>query len=336
MTPTSTQVTNMQDLLATVTPDNHSTLNQLLEILNSAKHIADNDTFPSSIDTSATKDRTAANLFFENSTRTRLSFELAAKRLHMHTLNMDVARSSAAKGETLADTIRTVDAMGVHAIVIRHEKDNAARLAAENASATILNAGTGTTAHPTQALLDVLTIARLIVPSRPIDASLLADLRITILGDINHSRVASSLVPLAAALGAHITLAGPEQFVSKETANRLGAHRVSHELKDAIAPEADPVDIIYTLRIQHERHADPATSAQSTSSDYAASFGLTADVLSSLAPRAYLMHPGPVNRGVELDGSAMALERCLIQQQVAHGVWARIAAIKHCITSNTA
>lgn len=318
---------DVRDLIQTKTQQTAEGLSAYLDILGRARSIADTDR----ADAEQTRNRSVATLFFENSTRTRLSFELAAKRLGMLTLNMDVARSSAEKGESLRDTIRTIDAMGVDAIVIRHADDEAAQLAADAARAPVINAGSGITAHPTQALLDVLTIARLVVPDARIDQDLLSGVRLTILGDINHSRVAGSLAPLASALGAHVTVAGPEGYVDESRASALCADRVSHDLADAIAPGGDPVDIVYTLRIQFERHIDQHRSRSELITEYATSFGLSADRFDSIAPNAYLMHPGPVNRGVELEDSAMALKRCLIQQQVTHGVWLRMAALQHCI-----
>jgi aspartate carbamoyltransferase catalytic subunit len=267
--------------------------------------------------------RSIAMLFFENSTRTRASFELAAARLGAHAMNLEVARSSTAKGETLADTIATIDAMRPDAIVIRHGSSGAARLARRHASAPILNAGSGISSHPTQALLDAATIVRHAAPSLDLRNATpdrpLSGLRLAVIGDIAHSRVARSLMRLLPRLGVELTLVGPQPFLPPRCA--LLGFRLANSLDEGLAEQPH---IVYTLRVQRERiHADAGPSDEA----YADAFGLTAGRLQRLAPHAFLMHPGPVNRGVELDRSAIASPGSLIRRQVEMGVCTRQAIL---------
>lgn len=268
--------------------------------------------------------RVVAMLFFENSTRTRASFEIAAAGLGAHVMNLDMARSSQSKGESLADTIATIDAMGPVAMVVRHGSSGACRLARRVARCAVINAGAGVGAHPTQALLDALTMHTCVVPrcrlAEATDAMPLAGLRVAIVGDILRSRVARSLMRLLPRLGAELTLAGPPGFLPSRFARFGFAIARSREQVFDSSPH-----VVYALRVQRERISRGTLDV--SSAGYASGFGITAAALDMGDPGPFLMHPGPVNRGVEVDDSALAHERCLVNQQVAAGVAARRAVL---------
>ncbi len=268
--------------------------------------------------------RTVVLAFFENSTRTRVSFELAAKRLGADTLNLDIAHSSVAKGESLIDTVATLDAMDPDAMIVRHGLPSAARIAARHARAPVINAGSGVRAHPTQALLDALTLLRIAGPrlgrtldpdaERPLDG-----LRIAIVGDIVRSRVARSNIALFRRLGADLTLVGPEAFLPRRFA-QLGV-RTAWSLEEGLTP---PPHVVYALRVQHERET---RSGAPDVDEYRAAFGITEAVLRRFCRDALVMHPGPVNRGIELSPDIADGERSLILDQVRHGVAMRMAIL---------
>lgn len=255
---------------------------------------------------------TVAQLFYEPSTRTRCSFELAARRLGADVLNLDLDTASTTKGETVIDTVRTLAAMGVHFFVMRHSDADTVAAVAEALpdDCHLLNAGAGTSQHPTQALLDMLTLHRAGYDVGSLD--------IAIVGDIAHSRVASSAITALQRLGAQrIRLGGPPAFLP-ETAPE-GA-TLCHKLADTIAG----ADVVMTLRIQRERM--PAELAGDAAA-YHREWGLTGKRIEELAPGARIMHPGPVNRGVEIDDGLADGDRSLILDQVSNGVPARMAAL---------
>jgi aspartate carbamoyltransferase catalytic subunit len=254
--------------------------------------------------------RTVCNLFYEDSTRTRLSFELAAKRLSADVLNMSAKGSSVSKGESLKDTALTLQAMGVDAIVIRHWASGAPQQLARWVDAKVLNAGDGSHQHPTQALLDLYTIRERLggVESR------LA----VICGDIAHSRVARSLVQGLALLGAEVTLVGPPTLLPAHTAS--WPVTISHDL-DAVLPKAD---VLYLLRVQSERMQRqffPSTR------EYARIWGVDADRLAKLPEGAIVMHPGPMNRGIEISADVADLHAGVIADQVTNGIAIRMACL---------
>lgn len=253
---------------------------------------------------------TVANLFYEPSTRTRVSFELAAGRLGMRVINIELERSSASKGETLEDTVATLSAMGVDSVVVRHpESHRVARLAEAGAGVRLVNAGDGSNAHPSQALLDAATLR-----SRGID---LAGLKLAIVGDIRHSRVAGSAMRLWQRLGAaEIRLAGPESMLP-ETPPVAAA-----SLHDNLAEALRDADVVMMLRVQHER-MDRATWPDREA--YRADWGLSEAHLAQAAPGCLVMHPGPINRGMEIDAAVADGERSLVLEQVKMGVFARMA-----------
>jgi len=255
--------------------------------------------------------RTLINLFFEDSTRTRTSFELAGKRLGADVINMSVATSSVNKGETLLDTAATLNAMHCDLLVVRHAQSGAANLLAQKVGAAVINAGDGTHEHPTQALLDALTIRR--------RKGRLEGLMVAICGDVLHSRVARSNIHLLGAMGAKVRLVGPRTLMPAEIA-RMGVE-VTYDMREGLAG----ADIVMMLRLQRERMAGGLIPS---AREYFRFWGLDREKLAFAKPDALVMHPGPMNRGVEID-SAVAddVERSLIAEQVEMGVAVRMAVL---------
>ncbi|MDE2516643.1 MAG: aspartate carbamoyltransferase catalytic subunit [Rhodospirillales bacterium] len=255
--------------------------------------------------------RTLINLFFEDSTRTRTSFELAGKRLGADVINMSVSNSSVNKGETLLDTAATLNAMHCDLLVVRHAQSGAPNLLAQKVDAAVINAGDGTHEHPTQALLDALTIRR--------RKGRLAGLVVAICGDILHSRVARSNIHLLTTLGSEVRLVGPPTLIPAEAAS-LGVS-VHHSMEQGLAG----ADIVMMLRLQRERMASgPVPSAR----EYFRFYGLDRGKLAYARPDALVMHPGPMNRGVEIDSDiADDPERSVIREQVEMGVAVRMAVL---------
>jgi aspartate carbamoyltransferase catalytic subunit len=248
------------------------------------------------------------NLFFENSTRTRSSFEIAARRLGAETLSITASGSSVTKGESLVDTLNTLVAMHPAAIVMRHSASGAPHFLARHLTTPIINAGDGTHEHPTQALLDARTILDRI--------GRLEGLRVAIIGDIAHSRVARSNLWGLKALGAHVTVCGPRSMMPKRVAD-LGVD-VEYDLRRAVR-DADAINV---LRIQFERHGTPNFP---NAREYSRLFGITNAVLNDTPPACFVMHPGPMNRGVEIASDVADGRRAVILQQVTNGVAVRMA-----------
>ena len=253
---------------------------------------------------------TVLNLFFEPSTRTRISFEMAAQRLGAHVVNFSKTGSSVAKGETLRDTILSLDAMKPDLIVVRNSEPFTPKFVAENSNACVINAGDGAHEHPTQALLDTFTMS--------LYKKDFTKLKIAIVGDIIHSRVARSNIIALNKLGAKVTLVGPPTLVP-EKFSKMGVE-VSYDF-DKIIPH---MDIIMMLRIQLERQKSGLFPSLS---EYHKLYGLTENRLKNTKKDALIMHPGPINRGVEFDGSVADSERSLILEQVANGVAVRMALL---------
>jgi aspartate carbamoyltransferase catalytic subunit len=258
----------------------------------------------------ALRGRTVVNLFFENSTRTRISFELAAKRLSADVINFSAGGSSVAKGESLKDTALTLQAMGADAIVIRHPSSGAPYTLSNWVGASVLNAGDGTHEHPTQALLDLFTI-REHFPS-------FEGLRLAIVGDVRHSRVARSLTLGMSKMGGEVTLVGPPTLIPPE-APAWGAE-VSHDF-DSVLPK---LDVCYVLRIQRERQRQQYFPSVR---EYARLFGLTRARVEALPDGAVIMHPGPMNRGVEIASDVADLPRAVITDQVTNGIAVRMSLL---------
>jgi aspartate carbamoyltransferase catalytic subunit len=254
--------------------------------------------------------RTIINLFFEASTRTRMSFELAEKRLSADTLGMTTTGSSVAKGETLADTARTLEAMSPDMIVMRHAASGAPHHLAKICRASIINAGDGTHEHPTQALLDALTMIE--------RKRRLAGLRVAIIGDLVHSRVLRSNALLLTRMGADVRACGPATLLPPGL-DRLGV-KVTTRMDEAI----DGADVVMMLRVQYERmHGLFLPSAR----EYFIQFGLTPERLERAAPDVIVMHPGPMNRGVEIDSAVADGPWSVILDQVANGIAVRMAVL---------
>jgi aspartate carbamoyltransferase catalytic subunit len=261
--------------------------------------------------------RTVVNLFYEDSTRTRISFEAAAKRLSADVINFSAKGSSVAKGESLKDTALTLEAMGADAVVIRHGASGAAHRLAGWVRGSVLNAGDGTHEHPTQALLDAFTIRRRLKGPQARGAGL-DGLRVTIVGDVLHSRVARSNVLLLSTLGAEVTLAAPPTLLPLAVGSWPCA--VSYDLDSAL-PKSD---VVMMLRVQQERmNAAYFPSVR----EYSRRYGLDAERMARLPGHAIVMHPGPMNRGVEIAAEVADSVRSTIVEQVANGVTTRMAVL---------
>ena len=261
------------------------------------------------------KGKVVVNLFFEPSTRTRTAFEMAAHKLDADVISVTASASSSVKGETLKDTAKNIQALMADMIIVRHSCSGAAKYLAERLEIPVINAGDGAHAHPTQALLDAFTM-------REKFGGNFKGKHITILGDILFSRVARSNIHLLKKLGAEITLAGPSTLVPEEFA-KMGVN-VCYDLREAIAQ----ADVVMLLRIQHERQR--ATYFPSIS-EYAKVFGLNMQRECLLKKDAFIMHPGPINRGVELDTFLADSGRSVILNQVTNGVAVRMAVMKLCM-----
>ncbi|MEA2460218.1 MAG: aspartate carbamoyltransferase catalytic subunit [Actinomycetota bacterium] len=255
--------------------------------------------------------RTVCNLFYEASTRTRISFELAAKRLSADVINFSAdSKSSVAKGESFKDTAWTLEAMGVDAIIVRHGSSGAPLQLSKWVEASVINAGDGAHEHPTQALLDLFSMREHLKD--------LEGLHVGIVGDITHSRVARSGVKGLVTMGAEVTLVGPPTLVPPQ-AEAWGA-KISYSLDDVIGD----LDICYLLRVQQERQAEQLFPSLR---EYAANWGLDAKRVARMKPDALVMHPGPMNRGVEIAADVSELPRAIILGQVANGLAVRMSLL---------
>ena len=258
----------------------------------------------------ALRGRTVVLAFFEDSTRTRLSFDLAARRLSADVATFTASASSLSKGESLRDTIETIAAMGVDALVVRHRSSGVPWQLSRWTDAAVVNAGDGWHQHPTQALLDAYTIRR--------HRGGLEGLRIAICGDVAHSRVARSNVEAFTALGAQVVLVAPATLLPPSLVG--WPVEVAASLDDVVGE----VDVAYLLRVQHERLSEPLFPSDR---EYRARFGLTAERAGRLKPNALIMHPGPMNRGVEIDPEVADDPRAAVREQVANGVAVRMAVL---------
>jgi aspartate carbamoyltransferase catalytic subunit len=258
----------------------------------------------------ALRGKTVVSLFYEESTRTRLSFEMAAKRLSADTMNFAVSSSSVKKGESLKDTCQTIEAMGVDALVVRHSSAGVPWQVASWVDCSVINAGDGWHEHPTQALLDCYTIRG--------NRGSLEGMRIAVVGDVKHSRVARSNVLAFTALGAEVTIVAPPTLLPPSLDG--WPVEVSSDL-DAVLPK---VDVVYLLRMQAERQTEALLPSLR---EYTARYGLTRDRARLLPEDALVMHPGPMNRGVEIASDVADLPRSVITRQVANGVAVRMAVL---------
>ncbi len=257
--------------------------------------------------------KTIVNLFFENSTRTRTTFELAAKRLSADVLNINVATSATSKGESLLDMLHNLEAMQCDMFVIRHAESGAAHFIAQHVAPNIsvINAGDGRHAHPTQAMLDMFTIRR----HKPV----FGDLKVAIVGDILHSRVARSQIHALTTLGVHeVRAIGPRTLVP-DNLKHLGVH-IYNDIRDGLSD----VDVIIMLRLQRERMTGALLPSEH---EYYQTYGLTPATLAYAKPDAIVMHPGPINRGVEIESSVADGHQSVILEQVRNGIAVRMAVM---------
>ena len=278
------------------------TIEEINEILDDAKKFSDG-AFDRIL-----QDKLIITLFFENSTRTKSSFEIAAKRLGAEIVHLDVAQSSTKKGETLVDTAMNLDAMGPHAIIVRHKNSGVPKILSNHTKASIINAGDGAHAHPTQALLDLFTLTQHFKD--------LKGKKIAIVGDIKNSRVANSNIELLTRFGMEVILVAPPHFLPKTDL------RTTHFLEEIV----DEVDAIMSLRTQTERH-----SSQSYASlkDYASDFCITSELIGDRD--IILLHPGPVHRNIDISDELLEDKRCKVLEQVTNGVSIRMAVLKKLI-----
>lgn len=261
--------------------------------------------------------KTVANLFFETSTRTRTTFELAAKRLSADVLTLNIAASSTSKGETLLDTLRNLEAMHVDMFVVRHAESGAAHFIAQHVApgVSVINAGDGRHSHPTQGMLDMFTIRR--------HKGDFGQLTVAIVGDILHSRVARSQLAALRTLGAgEVRIIAPRTLLPAEPES-LGA-RVFHDLREGVRD----ADVVIMLRLQRERMRGAMLPSEH---EYFQLFGLTEERLATAKPDAIVMHPGPINRGVEMDSQVADGPRSVILEQVSNGIAVRMAVMALCI-----
>jgi aspartate carbamoyltransferase catalytic subunit len=259
----------------------------------------------------ALRDISILNLFFENSTRTRISFELAEKRLSADTINFTIGNSSVSKGETLLDTVNNILSMKVDMIVIRHSATGAPHFLAKHIPAAIINAGDGINEHPTQGLLDAFSIREKLGG--------LEGKKVAIIGDIMHSRVAMSNLYLLKKMGAEVTVAGPPTLIPKYMKEAFDV-RVEYNLRKAL----EWCDVANVLRIQLERQNQVLFSSLR---EYNLAYGITRSLLDSLNKEVVIMHPGPINRGVELDSDVADSKQSIILQQVENGLAVRMAVL---------
>lgn len=269
--------------------------------------------------------RTVVNLFFEDSTRTRISFETAAKRLSADVINFSAKGSSVSKGESLKDTALTLQAMGADAVVIRHHASGAPHTLATSGWTTgaVINAGDGMHQHPTQALLDAYTLRRHLSGPGDVTGRDLAGLRVAIVGDVLHSRVARSNVQLLHTLGAEVVLVAPPTLLPVG----VGAWpaRMSYHLDEVLADEKP--DAVMMLRVQRERMSSAGGGFFPSPLEYTRRYGLDARRLAMLPEHAIVLHPGPMNRGLEISADAADSPRAVIVEQVANGVAVRMAVL---------
>jgi len=253
-----------------------------------------------------------ANLFFENSTRTKCSFEVAERRLGLDIIPFEVSTSSVSKGETLYDTVKTLEAIGVNAVVIRHNQDRYFDELMGTNKVSIINAGDGCGHHPTQSLLDLLTIQQ--------EFGTFKGLKVAIIGDISHSRVARSNADTLVRLGAKVVFSGPKEWFDEEM--------IKNGHYEDIDTAVETSDVVMLLRIQHERHKEKENR---TAEEYHRDYGLTEERESKMKPGSIIMHPAPVNRDVEIADSLVECERSRIFKQMQNGVYIRMAVLKRSI-----
>lgn len=283
-------------------------IEEVEQILTEAQAFADGATW------APAKQTIVANLFFEASTRTKCSFEVAERKLGLDVMPFEAGTSSVLKGETLYDTVKTLEAIGVDAVVIRHEQEEYFNDLVGKINIPILNGGDGCGHHPTQSLLDLLTIKQ--------EFGRFKGLKVAIIGDIRHSRVARSNAEVLRRLGAEVVFSGPVEWFDEEILDGSGYENIDNAIANA--------DVVMLLRIQHERHEQKAGR---TSEEYHQLFGLTELREKRMKPNSIIMHPAPVNRDVEIADSLVECERSRIFKQMSNGVYVRMAVMKRALES---
>lgn len=264
------------------------------------------------------------NLFFESSTRTRFSFEVAAKKLGYHILNFDPSSSSTTKGETVYDTLKTLESMGVNCAIIRTKEENMLQEVAPKLNLAVVNAGAGAYEHPTQGLLDLLTIRQHFGKIR--------DLKVAIIGDVRYSRVANSNIVALGKYGTEVLIAGPEELLPSDGAKSLGDHCSLRTVDQAIKE----ADVVMMLRVQRERHPrkdDFKWMTKEGRPQYFEKYGLTKERFNRMKEHAIILHPAPFNRDVEIDGELVESSSSMIFRQVKNGVAIRMAVLERAMSS---
>lgn len=275
---------------------------EILKILDEAQEFADGKT------AKAKSEVFVSNLFFENSTRTKTSFDIAERKLGLNVVPFDISTSSVNKGETLYDTVKTLESLGVNLVVIRHQQNEFYK-DLNGINIPVINGGDGTGNHPSQTILDLLTIYQ--------EFGQFEGLKIAISGDIKHSRVANSASEALRELGAEVFFGGPEEWFVKNSENFRNLDEIIGE-----------IDVLMLLRVQHERHSDKGNFS---GADYHQKFGLTKEREKNMKPNAIIMHPAPINRGVEIDSDLVECSRSRIFKQMENGVFARMAILKRAL-----
>jgi len=258
----------------------------------------------------ALRGKTVVNLFFEPSTRTRTSFELAAKRLSADVLSFDVSSSSVSKGETIVDTAKNIEAMKVDCFIVRHSVSGAPLIISKNVSSSVINAGDGCHEHPTQALLDLFTVKE--------KFGKIKGIKISIIGDILHSRVARSNIWGFKKLGADVIVCGPPPLIPKDI-EKTGV-KVTFDINEAL----ENVDIVYLLRLQRERQKENYLPSLK---EYSSLYGIDEERYEKIKKKTFIMHPGPMNRGIEIKSGVAEKDNSLILQQVTNGIAVRMAVL---------
>ncbi|HHY82870.1 MAG TPA: aspartate carbamoyltransferase catalytic subunit [Clostridiales bacterium] len=286
-----------------------------LSIMEIKRILIEAQLFAEGMDWRPAKPVMVSNLFFEPSTRTRSSFEMAQRKMGLQVIPFEAEKSSILKGETLYDTVRTMEAIGLDAVVIRHPKDRYFEDLIGRVRISIINAGDGCGHHPTQSLLDLMTIHQEFGDFR--------GLKVAIIGDIRHSRVARSNADALTRLGAKVVFSGPEKWFDNETAAAGNVEPIDHAVSTA--------DVVMLLRIQHERHG---LGDEENIADYHEKYGLTEKRESMMKKHSIIMHPAPVNRGVEIADSLVECKRSRIFKQMENGVYVRMAVMKHVLEAS--
>lgn len=296
---------------------------EITALLDRGDYWSQKENFRLSYNTKVIDNPMVCNLFFESSTRTRFSFEVAAKKLGYHIINFDPNSSSTTKGETVYDTLRTLEAMGVQCAVIRTKEENMLQEISPQLDLAIVNAGAGAHEHPTQGLLDLLTIRQ--------HFGRVSDLKVAIIGDVRYSRVANSNIVALGKYGTEVLIAGPEELLPSDGAKSLGDHCSLRTVDDAI----QEADVVMMLRVQRERHPrkdDFEWMQKEGRTEYLESYGLTKERFNKMKPDSIIMHPAPFNRDVEIDGDLVEDARSMIFKQVQNGVAVRMAVLERALS----